>query len=134
MKIRKTITLAAASFCFFSMHNFGMNYIGKNFIGINYIGINYIGITYSFAAEAEKFDVEQSYKANCYACHGTDGAHAPMVGEVIEWEIRLEKGMDALVQNAIVGLNGVMPPRGLCTTCSDENLKAIVEYMVENSK
>jgi cytochrome c5 len=27
-----------------------------------------------------------------------------------------------------------MPPRGTCGNCSDDDLKAAVEYMVENSK
>ena len=57
-----------------------------------------------------------------------------LVGETIEWEIRLEKGMDTLVKNTIEGLNGVMPARGLCIACSDEDLKAIVEYMIEQSQ
>jgi cytochrome c5 len=56
------------------------------------------------------------------------------VGDVIEWEIRLEKGLDNLVQNTINGLNGVMPAKGLCVDCSDQQLKAIVEYMLENSE
>lgn len=85
------------------------------------------------AAEDEAFDAEQQYQATCFACHGTGAAHSPEVGDQIEWEIRLEKGMDTLVQNTINGLNGIMPPRGLCATCSDEQLRAIVEFMVESS-
>lgn len=87
-----------------------------------------------FAAEDEKFDAGATYQAKCFACHGTGAAHAPEVGDIIAWEIRLEKGMDTLVQNSIDGLNGIMPPRGLCVDCSDEQLKAIVEYMIENSQ
>ncbi|PCH63071.1 MAG: cytochrome C [SAR86 cluster bacterium] len=82
---------------------------------------------------AADFDPAQVYKASCAACHDTGAAHAPEVGDTIEWEIRLDKGMDQLVQNAIDGLNGVMPPKGLCMDCSDDQLKAIVEYMLENS-
>ena len=29
-------------------------------------------------------------------CHGTGQVHAPVVGDTIEWEIRLEKGFDTL--------------------------------------
>ncbi len=86
------------------------------------------------AAESESFDVAATYQTTCFACHGAGQAHAPIVGETIEWEIRLEKGMETLVQNTIEGLNGVMPARGLCTVCSDEELKAIVEYMIEQSQ
>ena len=45
----------------------------------------------------------------------------------------MEKGFDTLVQNTIAGLNGIMPPRGLCVTCSDNQLKAIVEFMLDSS-
>ena len=86
------------------------------------------------AAESENFDAAATYQTPCYACHGAGQADAPIVGETIEWEIRLEKGMETLVQNTIEGLNGVMPARGLCTVCSDEELKAIVEYMIEQSQ
>ena len=86
------------------------------------------------AAESDEYDAAQAYQASCYACHGTGQAHAPIVGEVIEWEIRMDKGLDTLVQNTINGLNGIMPARGLCVDCSDEELRAIVEYMLEQSK
>jgi cytochrome c5 len=86
------------------------------------------------AADADDFDAAQAYQSTCFACHGTGAAHSPEVGDVIEWEIRLEKGMDTLVQSAIKGLNGIMPPRGLCADCSDDQLKAIVEYMVAESQ
>lgn len=86
------------------------------------------------AAQDEAIDPEQAYQNSCFACHGTGAAHAPEVGDVIEWEIRLEKGLDTLVQNTINGLNGIMPARGLCVDCSDDDLRAIVEYMLENSE
>jgi cytochrome c5 len=84
------------------------------------------------AEETAPFDVAQTYQTTCYACHGTGAAHAPIVGDVIEWEIRLEKGLETVVKNSIDGLNGVMPPRGLCTTGSDEDMRALVEYMLGN--
>lgn len=87
----------------------------------------------SIAAQDDAFNAEQTYQATCFACHGTGAAHSPEVGDQIEWEIRMEKGMDTLVQNTIAGLNGIMPPRGLCASCSDEQLKAIVEFMVQSS-
>jgi len=87
----------------------------------------------SVAEEDDAFDAEQTYQTTCFACHGTAAAHSPEVGDEIEWEIRLEKGMDTLVQNMIAGLNGIMPPRGLCVSCSDEQLKAIAEFMLDSS-
>jgi cytochrome c5 len=86
------------------------------------------------AAEDDNFDAAAKYQSTCFACHGTGAAHAPEVGDIIEWEIRLEKGLETLVQNTIAGLNGIMPARGLCTDCSDDQLKQIVEYMLESSQ
>ena len=86
------------------------------------------------AAPSDNFDAAQKYQNTCYACHGTGAAHAPEVGDIIEWEIRLEKGLDTLVQNTIKGLNGMMPPRGLCTDCSDEDLNAVVDYLLDSSQ
>ena len=88
----------------------------------------------TFAGESEDYDAAAGYQATCFACHGTGQAHAPIVGDLIEWEIRAEKGFEILVQNTINGLNGIMPARGLCTDCTDEQLRAIVEYMLEESK
>ena len=95
-----------------------------------------LGILFSIAlaAESDDFDVAEVYQARCYACHGTGGANAPILGDVIAWEIRMEKGMDTVIQNVINGLNGMMPPRGLCAECSDDDLKALTEYILEMSK
>ena len=83
---------------------------------------------------SEGFNAEQKYMASCFACHSTGAAGAPKVGAGMsaEWEPRLEKGLDAVVQNAINGIN-TMPAKGLCFDCTDEDLRAIVEYMVDNS-
>ncbi len=104
---------------------------------LKYLSVYLLGIfisSTSLAAESDDFDAAAAYQATCFACHSTGQAHAPVVGDIIEWEIRLEKGMDTLVQNTINGLNGFMPARGLCADCSDEQLRAIVEYMLEESK
>lgn len=82
----------------------------------------------------EGFDAERTYMQSCFACHSSGAAGAPRVGNVEDWAARIEKGMDTLVLNTINGLGGVMPAKGLCFTCSDADLKAIVEYMVEKSK
>ena len=83
---------------------------------------------------SEGFNAEQKYMASCFACHSTGAAGAPKVGAgmSVEWEPRLEKGLDAVVQNAINGIN-TMPAKGLCFDCTDEDLRAIVEYMIESS-
>lgn len=83
----------------------------------------------------EGFDVEATYMMSCFACHSTGAAGAPKVGpgNADAWAPRLEKGMDAVVANAINGLN-TMPPKGLCFTCSDADLAALIDYMVSSSQ
>ena len=75
------------------------------------------------------YDAAGAYQMSCNACHGTGAAGAPMLGDAGAWESRLEKGMDALMSNVINGV-GAMPARGICMTCSDEDLQAIVNYML----
>ena len=84
---------------------------------------------------SDGFDANATYMASCFACHSTGAAGAPKVqpGNQAAWTSRLEKGMDAVVQNTIVGINN-MPPKGLCFTCTDADISALVLYMIENSK
>ena len=81
------------------------------------------------------FDAEATYMMSCFACHSTGAAGAPKVGpgNADAWAPRVEKGMDAVIANSINGLNS-MPPKGLCFTCTDEDLAALVEYMVSSSQ
>ena len=81
------------------------------------------------------FDAEATYMMSCFACHSTGAAGAPKVGDgnADAWAPRMEKGMEAVVANAINGLN-TMPPKGLCFTCTDEDLSALVTYMVSSSQ
>ena len=76
---------------------------------------------------------EDVYNASCFACHGTGAAGAPMLGNAGQWAPRVEQGMDTLLANAINGIRA-MPARGTCMSCSDDEIKAAVEHMVNNSK
>jgi cytochrome c5 len=76
---------------------------------------------------------EQVYQTACAACHGTGAAGAPKFGDAAAWAPRAEKGMDTLLNHAVNGFNA-MPPKGLCADCSDDELKAAIEYMVGHSK
>ena len=79
-------------------------------------------------AEVAAFDVETTYQMSCFACHGTGAAGAPILGDAEAWAPRMEKGMDAVMANVVNGVNA-MPPKGLCFTCTDEDLTALVTYM-----
>ena len=77
---------------------------------------------------ATEFDVEATYQLSCFACHGTGAAGAPVLGDQDAWTERMAKGIDSVMTNVIDGINA-MPARGLCTTCSDDDLRALVDYM-----
>ena len=78
---------------------------------------------------ASRFDAEATYMASCNACHAAGVANAPKLGDKAAWDARMEKGMDAIMVNVMNGINA-MPAKGLCMTCSADDLQEIVNYMV----
>ena len=73
------------------------------------------------------------YESKCSVCHATGAAGAPKFGNVADWAPRIKLGMKALYHNAIHGINS-MPPKGTCMSCSDQQIKDAVSYMVDHSK
>jgi len=74
---------------------------------------------------------EEVYNASCAACHASGVLGAPKFG-TNEMQLRLdEKGMETLLTHAINGFNA-MPPRGTCSSCSDEEIQATIDYMLAN--
>lgn len=77
---------------------------------------------------------QEVFQASCNVCHGAGVAGAPKLGDAADWVARLGRGgIETLYTHAIKGFNG-MPAMGLCATCSEDEIKATVDYMVENSK
>lgn len=74
---------------------------------------------------------EDVYNQACVACHGAGVLGAPKLQVAADWQPRLdERGLDGIWQNALDGINA-MPPRGTCGQCSDDEIKAAIEYMIE---
>jgi cytochrome c5 len=70
----------------------------------------------------------------CQACHMTGAGGAPKM-EKAAWTARSAQGMDMLVKHAIEGYTGsagVMPARGGNPSLTDEQVKATVEWMMNN--
>lgn len=76
---------------------------------------------------------EKMYDASCKLCHATDTMGAPAVGDANTWESVMQKGMDTVLVNAIKGMGG-MPPKGGNMDLSDDDIKEIVEFMINSSK
>jgi len=74
---------------------------------------------------------EDVYNSACVACHGSGVLGAPKLHAAADWQPRLDdRGLDGVWQNALNGINA-MPPRGTCASCSDDEIKAAIEYMIE---
>ena len=74
-----------------------------------------------------------AYKSSCAGCHDSGAASAPVIGHKDEWAARIKQGEKTLYEHAIKGFNG-MPPKGGNMSLSDDQVKAIVDYMVNKSK
>lgn len=81
-------------------------------------------------------DAKKIYNGMCVACHGAGVAGAPRVGDKGAWAERIDKGASTLYANAINGVqgsSGVMPAKGGNPALSDDEIKAVVDYMVAQS-
>lgn len=76
---------------------------------------------------------EQVYNRYCFSCHAAGVAGAPRVGDRQGWQPRVDKGRAALLESTVGGVPPGMPPRGLCSDCTDEELSAAIDYMIQRS-
>jgi cytochrome c5 len=96
-----------------------------------------VGQVYLAGAEPEKPAVPAGpksgadvYQQACFACHGTGVMDAPKKGDKAAWAPRKAKGLSVLLEHAINGFNA-MPPKGTCMACSNDEIKAAIDYMLE---
>lgn len=73
------------------------------------------------------------YDASCAACHGTGVAGAPKLGDKQAWAPRIKAGNATLYNSALKGKNA-MPAKGGNTSLADADVKAVVDYMVGQSR
>ena len=86
------------------------------------------------AAFDGSLDGEMIYNNVCLACHGAGVAGAPKL-LAAEWSTRTEQGMDTLVTHAVEGYQGsagYMPPKGGRMDLTEEQVRATVQWMVDN--
>lgn len=89
----------------------------------------------AIAADSGPRSGEEVYNAACMACHSTGAGGAPKTGDVVAWADRIAKGMDTLHESGVKGIPGTgMMAKGGCMNCSDEEVIAAVDYMVEKSR
>ncbi|MCP5151939.1 MAG: cytochrome c5 family protein [Ectothiorhodospiraceae bacterium] len=74
-------------------------------------------------------DGKQTVETSCVACHAAGVAGAPKLGNKEDWAPRMAMTVDQLAATVKTGKNA-MPPMGACPSCTDDDLKAAVEYML----
>ena len=88
-------------------------------------------------AMAEPTQGKSVFNKTCAMCHAVGAAGAPKPGDQADWAPRIAQGVDVLYKHALegfTGAKGVMPARGGAATLADDEVKAAVDYMVEQSK
>ncbi len=78
-------------------------------------------------------DGKEVYDKTCATCHGKGIAGALKLTDKEKWAPIVKQGVDALTASVIKG-KGVMPPRGGGASLSDADIKASVEYIVQQVK
>lgn len=91
-------------------------------------GVEAVAATAAPAAGGAARSGEDVYNSNCSACHGTGAAGAPKHGDKAAWGPRVAKGKATLYKHAMEGFNA-MPPKGMCMTCSEEEIHAAVDFL-----
>lgn len=72
----------------------------------------------------------------CALCHAAGVAGAPKPGDKADWGPRIAQGKEVLYKHAIegfTGAKGMMPARGAGASLTDDEVKAAVDYMADQS-
>ncbi|MCL5272801.1 MAG: c-type cytochrome [Gammaproteobacteria bacterium] len=86
------------------------------------------------ADEVKKMEPGQAiYEQYCIVCHRDGLAGAPKFHDSNDWRSRLSgRTIDELLASSIKGLNA-MPAKGTCVECTEDDLKAAIQYMLPKS-
>jgi cytochrome c5 len=73
---------------------------------------------------------KEVFESFCTTCHTTGVLNAPKLGNAADWAPRVAKGKETLYKHALEGFNS-MPAKGMCSACSDDEIKGAVDYMAK---
>ncbi|WP_460234054.1 c-type cytochrome [Aurantivibrio plasticivorans] len=88
----------------------------------------FVGFIPDLATAEQARSPQTIFDTFCFSCHGTGWENAPVLGDSFAWEGRKEQGMAVLLQHTLEGFGG-MPIKGGCADCTEEELKATIEWM-----
>ncbi|MFY7698308.1 MAG: c-type cytochrome [Legionella sp.] len=76
---------------------------------------------------------KQVYISSCIICHQKGEMSAPIIGNSASWYQRLKNNsLDELYKHVINGYNS-MPIKGACVTCSEKDIVAATNYILNSS-
>ena len=87
-----------------------------------------LSLATAISVQVQARDAETIYNQSCIACHASGAAGAPKTGDVAAWAPRLAQGEATLLKHTKEGLNA-MPPKGMCMDCTDDEFKALIQFM-----
>jgi len=96
------------------------------------ITVNNVQSVYGQTEEGKKIFLE-----NCNECHGGGLfgwlSGAPDIADKTAWSPFLKKGLEEMTASALKG-PGIMSPKGGCNKCSEDQIRATVEYIISRTK
>ena len=75
---------------------------------------------------------QKVYEESCATCHGNPALGAPVLGNKEAWAKVVSKGVEKVYHNGINGINSMSPKGG--TDLNDEQIKEVIDYMINSSK
>lgn len=76
---------------------------------------------------------KQVYVYRCATCHDRTTQGAPLPDDDVEWGRRIQKGKDVLLKHVVEGYKELMPVKGGCRNCTEGELVAAIDYMLQTS-
>lgn len=134
MKKLTLFVLLFPIFCFAAKVTVDRDMILQRIVPVGKVHIEDVAapIVSEVAGEPER-EGKMVYDHACIACHASGAANAPILGDKVAWSPRIKKGVETLIKNVKSGFK-VMPARGGCMDCSDEEIIAAVEFMLDAVK
>lgn len=131
VKVKALVTVLAAS-CFVIAGSIAQEDNSALIDRIKPVGqVQVAGAAPAGAAAAGPRSGKDIYSGACTACHAIGVLGAPKTQVAADWQPRLDdKGFDQVWKNAVDGI-GAMPAMGTCGDCTEDDIKAAIEYMIE---
>jgi len=76
---------------------------------------------------------QQVYNEACATCHNRTTQGAPLPDDDVEWGYRIKKGKDVLIRHVMEGYKELMPVKGGCRNCSEEEVLAAIDFILQSS-